>query len=327
MMRAAWYERQGPADEVLQVGERERPEPKPGEVRVRIHASGVNPSDTYARSGRQGPMAFPWVIPHQDGAGTIDAVAEDVPNSRVGERVWVYEATWNRPGGTAAEYCVVPARRAVAMPDRVDFDAAACLGIPAMTAHRAVFADGPVEGQTILVTGGAGAVGSSAIQLAVWGGATVLATISSDEKAQVARAAGAAHTINYRQQDVAAEIQRLTSGGVDRIVDVDFGGNLATTLQVLKPSGTVASYASRGDDKPSVPFRMLMVKNVTVHAILVYTMPESAKTAAMTDITRALEEGGLRPLITRRMPLERIAEAHSHVEQVASSGNTVLQVA
>ena len=177
------------------------------------------------------------------------------------------------------------------------------------------------------MTGGAGAVGSSAIQLAVWGGATVLATVSSDEKAQAARGAGAAHTINYRQQDVAAEIKRLTGDGVDRVIDVDFGGNLQTTLQVLKPSGTVASYASRGDDKPSVPFRMFMSKNITVHAILVYTMSESAKTAARADITRALREGGLRPLITSRLPLERIAEAHAHVEQVANIGNTVLEVA
>jgi NADPH2:quinone reductase len=196
-----------------------------------------------------------------------------------------------------------------------------------MTAHRGVFADGPVQGQTILVTGGAGAVGSSAVQLAVWGGATVLATVSSDEKALVASTAGAVHTINYRQQDVPAEIERLTSGGVDRVVDVDFGANLPTTVRVLKANGTVASYASRGDDKPSVPFRMLMAKNVTVHAILVYTMSESAKTAAMSDITRALQDGGLRPLITSRMPLERIAEAHAHVEQVTSIGNTVLHVA
>jgi len=327
MMRAAWYERQGPADEVLQVGQREQPAPARDEVRVRIHASGVNPSDTYGRSGRQGPMTFPWVIPHQDGAGVIEAVGEGVPATRVGERVWVYEATWNRPGGTAAEFCVVPARRAVRLPDSVDFDAAACLGIPAMTAHRAVFASGSVQGETILVTGGAGAVGSTAIQLAVWGGATVLATVSSDEKAAAARDAGAAHVVNYREQDVAAEIKRLTNDGVDRVVDVDFGGNLPTTLQVLKPNGTVASYASRGDDKPGVPFRMLMVKNIVVQAILVYTMAESAKSAAAADITRALENGALRPLVSSRLPLERIADAHAHVEKVASVGNTVLQLA
>jgi NADPH2:quinone reductase len=222
----------------------------------------------------------------------------------------------------------LPAERAVRLPQQVDFDSGACLGIPAMTAHRAVFADGSVQGQTVLVTGGAGAVGSTAIQLAVWGGATVLATISSDEKAEAARAAGAAHTINYRQQDVAAEVSRLSpEGGVDRVVEVDFGGNLSTTVQVLKPNGVLACYASRGNDTPSVPFRQLMIKNITVHAILVYTMPQAAKHAATADITRALEQGSLRPLITRRFPLERIAEAHTHVEKVASIGNTVLEVA
>lgn len=327
LMRAAWYERQGPAADVLQIGERERPEPGRGEVRVRVHASGINPSDTYGRAGTQQPMAFPWVIPHQDGAGVVDAVGADVAPDRVGERVWVYEATFNRQGGTAAQYCVVPAERAVRLPNGIDFEVGACLGIPAMTAHRAVFADGPVRGQIVLVTGGAGAVGSTAIQLAVWGGATVLATVSSEEKASAARAAGAAHTVNYREQDVAAEVARLSGGsGVDRVVDVDFGGNLATTIQVVKPNGSIASYASRGDQTPAVPFRQLMVKNVTVHAILVYTMAEAAKTAAAQDITRALEAGALRPAITSRLPLERIVEAHQHVERVSSIGNTVLQI-
>jgi NADPH2:quinone reductase len=270
-------------------------------------------------------MAFPFVIPHQDGAGVIDGVGAGVPTTRVGEQVWVCEATLNRQFGTAAEYTVVPAKRAVRLPDQIDFDAGACLGIPAMTAHRAVFADGPVSGQTILVTGGAGAVGSTAIQLAVWGGATVLATVSSEEKAEAARAAGAVHIVNYRQQNVAEEVQRIT-GGVHRIVEVDFGGNLGTTLQVINPDGVVASYASRGNDTPGVPFRMLMVKNVTVHAILVYTMSEAAKSAAMVDITRALDEAALRPLITKRLQLESIAEAHAHVEAVSSIGNTVLQV-
>lgn len=325
-MRAAWYESQGNPADVLKVGERDCPEPGPGEIRIRVHASGVNPSDTYGRSGRQGPMAFPYVIPHQDGAGVIDKVGPGVHDNRVGERVWVYEATWNRQCGTAAEYCVVSAHRAVKLPDTTTFEEGACLGIPAMTAHRAVFADGPVNGQTILVTGGAGGVGSTAIQLAVWGGATVIATVSSDDKAQAARNAGAQHTINYRDQDVAAEVKRITGSGVDRIVEVDFGGNLATTLQVINPNGVVASYASRGVDKPEVPFRMLMVKNVTVHAILVYTMAETAKEATAADITRAIQDGKLKPMITSQLPLERIADAHAHVEQVSSIGNTVLQI-
>jgi NADPH:quinone reductase len=324
-MQAVWYERQGAPEEVLKVGTLERPGPGPGEVRVRIHASGVNPSDTYGRSGRQAPMAFPRVIPHQDGAGVIESVGRDVPEGRVGERVWVYEATWNRSGGTAAEFTVVPAQRAVRLPDSIDFDAGACLGIPAMTAHRAVFADGPVNGQFVLVTGGAGAVGTAAVQLAKWGGATVMATVSSDAKAAAARDAGADHIINYKTDDVVAGVRHLTQGaGVERIVEVDFGGNLPVSLQVVKLHGTIASYATRGDPEPKVPFRSLMVKNITVHAILVYTMPEWAKAAAMTDVTRALEEGALRPLIGARLPLDRVAEAHSAVERGTIIGNVVL---
>jgi NADPH2:quinone reductase len=194
-----------------------------------------------------------------------------------------------------------------------------------MTAHRAVFADGPVNGQVILVTGGAGAVGNAAIQLAKWGGATVLATISSADKAAAAREAGADHTINYKTEDVVAEVRRLTSdAGVERIVDVDFGGNLTTSLQVVKLHGTIASYATRGDPEPKVPFRTLMVKNVTIRPILVYTMPESAKASAAADVTRALEEGALRPLIGARLPLDRIAEAHTAVEQGTVIGNVVI---
>jgi NADPH2:quinone reductase len=324
-MRAAWYERQGAPEDVLQVGSLDVPEPGAGEVRVRIHASGVNPSDTYGRSGRQAPMAFARIIPHQDGSGVIDAVGEGVPADRVGKRVWLYEATWNRPGGTAAEYSIVPAPRAVRLPDGIDFEAGACLGIPAMTAHRTVFADGPVTGLTLLVTAGAGAVGSAAIQFACWGGARVLATVSSDAKAHVAREAGADETINYRTEDVAEAIKRLTAGvGVDRIVDVDFGGNLSTTIQALKPDGIVASYATRGEPEPKVPFRALMVKNVVVRGILVYTMSEAAKTAASQDITRTLERGALRPVIGQRLRLDDIAQAHTDVERGAVIGNTVL---
>lgn len=326
-MQAVWYERQGAPEEVLKAGTLERPVPGPGEVRVRIQASGVNPSDTYGRSGRQAPMAFPRVIPHQDGAGVIDSVGPGVAAARVGERVWVYEATWNRAGGTAAEFTVVPAQRAVRLPDGIDLDAGACLGIPAMTAHRAVFANGPVTGQIVMVTGGAGAVGTAAVQFAKWGGATVLATVSSDAKAAAARDAGADHVINYKSDDVVAAVKDLTrDAGVDRIVEVDFGGNLPVSLQIIKPYGTLASYATRGDPEPKVPFRALMVKNVTVLGVLVYTMPESAKAAAMAEITRALEEGALRPLVGARLPLARAADAHTAVERGTIIGNVVLQL-
>lgn len=323
-MRAAWYDRQGEPD-VLQVGTIDRPRPGPGEVLVKIAASGVNPSDTYGRRGSQAPMAFPRVVPHQDGAGTIEGVGEGVPPDRVGERVWVYEATYNRPGGTAAEYCVVPSKRAVPLPDGVSFEMGACLGIPALTAYRAVYMDGSVAGRTVLVTGGAGAVGSASIQFARWGGATVITTVSSEEKAQVARGAGAHHVINYRTQDVVAEVQRLTDRrGVARIVEVDFGGNLPVSLQIVAPNGAIASYATRGDTEPKVPFRSLMVKNTTVHAILVYSMPEEAKDAGAAAITRALSEGALRPIVGRVLRLDDIAEAHTAVERGSVIGNVVL---
>jgi NADPH2:quinone reductase len=325
LMRAAFYERQGAPHDVLQIGSLERPEPKPGEVRVRVYASGVNPSDTYGRAGSQAPMAFPRVVPHQDGAGEIDAIGDGVDAARIGERVWMYEATWNRPSGTAAEYTVVPAPRAVRLPDAISFDAGACLGIPALTAHRAVFADGPVQGQVVLVTGGAGAVGGAAIQLAKWGGAQVITTVSSDAKSREAQLLGADHILNYRTQDVVAEVRRLTNnGGVDRIVEVDFGGNLAVAQQVLKPFGTIASYASRGDPEPKVAFRPLMVKNVVVRPILVYTMPESAKASGAADVNRALQEGALEPRVGARLPLERIADAHASVERGAVIGNVVI---
>jgi NADPH:quinone reductase len=326
-MRAAWYERQGAAAEVLVVGEMDDPLPGPGEVRVRVHASGINPSDTYARAGSTAPMPFPRVVPDQDGAGVIDRVGPDVPAGRVGERVWVYEATWQRPFGTAAEYTTVPAVRAVPLPDTTDFEAGACLGVPALTAHRCVFADGPVEGRTVLVTGGAGAVGSAAVQLARWGGARVIATVSSDAKAEVARTAGADHVVNYRTQDVAAAIEELTGGaGVDRVVEVDFGGNLATSQRVLKANGVLAAYASRGAPEPVVPFRALMRKNLTLRLVLVYDMPEAAKTDGAADVTRALEEGLLRPVVGATYPLERIADAHVAVERGAVIGNVVVQV-
>jgi NADPH2:quinone reductase len=310
---------------VLQVGSIERPEPGRGEVRVKVHASGVNPSDTYGRAGSQAPMAFPRVVPHQDGAGVIDAVGSGVSESRVGERVWIYEATWNRPHGSGAEFTVVPAERAVRLPEGIGFDAGACLGIPALTAHRAVFADGPVTGQVVLVTGGAGAVGSTAVQLAKWGGATVIATVSSDEKAREAREAGADHIVNYRTQDVVAEIKHLTQGvGVDRIVEVDFGGNLPVSLQIIKLHGVIAGYATRGNAEPKVPFRALMQKNAVVRPIRVYTMPESAKAAGAADVTRALSEGALKPRIGARMPLEKVADAHVAVEHGDVIGNVVL---
>jgi len=328
-MRAAWYERKGPAREVLQLGELPPPTPGPGEVRVRVHFSGVNPSDTKNRSGWQGNLAmpFPRIIPHQDGAGVIDAVGEGVPATRAGERVWVYEAQLGRPFGTAAEYVVVPSEQAVPLPPSVDLAVGACLGVPAMTAHYCVFADGPVAGQTVLVTGGAGAVGCYAVQWAKLGGARVLATVSSEEKAAVARAAGADAVLNYRAEDVAARVLELTGGaGVDRVVEVAFGANLSVTQAVLKPNGVVAAYSSDAEPQPRLPFRAFLQKNAVIRTVLVYVMPRAAHAAAVRDITTALEAGRLQHLIGRRLPLAGIAAAHEAVEQGAVLGKVLVEI-
>jgi len=326
-MRAAWYEKTGPAAEVLQVGEMPVPEPGPGEVRVRVVASGLNPTDVKTRAGSR-PMAFPRVVPHQDGAGVIDRVGPGVPAARVGERVWMFIVQWQRPWGTAAEFTVVPATLAVTLPRNTSFAEGACLGIPGVTAHRCLFADGPVAGQTVLVTGGAGAVGHYAVQLAKWGGATVIATVSSREKGARASAAGADHTVNYRTGNPAAEILDLTGGaGVDRIVDVDFGANLAVSLRVIKANGTIAAYASMGDAEPTLPFYALMTKNVTLRPVLLYTMPERAKGEAADDIVRLVEAGRLQHQIGVRFPLARIVDAHHAQESGQVIGNIVVDVA
>ncbi len=326
-MRAAWYERNGPAAEVLKVGEMPVPEPGPGEVRVRVVVSGLNPTDVKSRAGSR-PMGYPRVVPHQDGAGVIDKVGPGVPASRVGERVWLYIVQWQRAWGTAAEFTIVPARLAVRLPANTSFAEGACLGIPAVTAHRCLFADGPLAGQTVLVTGGAGAVGHYAVQLAKWAGATVIATVSSAEKAALAAVAGADHTVNYRTGDTAAEILALTGGtGVDRIVDVDFGANLPVSVKVLKVNGTIATYASMGEPEPKLPFYALMAKNATLRAVLLYTMPERAKDDAARDIAHLVETGRLVHTIGARFPLERIVEAHQAQESGKVTGNIVVDVA
>ena len=326
-MRAAWYEKHGAAADVLRLGEMPIPEPGPGEVRVRVVTSGLNPTDVKARAGSR-PLGFPRVVPHQDGAGVIDKVGRGVPAARVGERVWLYIVQWQRAWGTAAEFTVVPARLAVTLPKTASFAEGACLGIPAVTAHRCLFADGPIAGQTVLVTGGAGAVGHYAVQLAKWAGATVLATVSSPEKGALATAAGADHTLNYRTGDTAAAILEATGGaGVDRIVDVDFGGNLPVSAKVLKVNGTIATYASMGAPEPALPFYPLMQKNAAIRPVLIYTMPERAKDEAARDVTQLVETGRLIHTIGARFPLDKIVEAHQAQESGGVTGNIVVEVA
>ena len=326
-MRAAWYEKYGPAREVIQVGEMETPEAGEGEVRVRLSASGVNPSDSKGRLGSRGEMKWPRIVPHSDGAGVIDQVGSGVDSSRMGERVWVFNAQYERPLGTSAEYVALPADTAVHLPDSVSFAEGACLGIPAMTAHRALFADGPPEGQTVLVAGGAGAVGHYAIQLAKWAGAAVITTVSSEEKAKAGREAGADHIINYRSEDVAARVMEITGGeGVRRVVDVDFGENLPITSEVLMNNGTIAAYASMRAPEPSMPYYTLMRKNANVRLVFVYTMPDEAKRSACKDIIRAIEEGKLIHPVGPKFPLAEAAASHEVIESADYIGNVVIEI-
>lgn len=329
-MKAAFYETKGPARDVLRVGERPTPQPAAGEVRVRIHVSAVNPSDTKARAGlRVKEMPYPVVIPHQDGAGVIDATGAGVDAARVGQRVWVYEANLNRPFGTAAQYTCVPAHKAVPLPDRVDFTTGACMGIPAMTAHRCVFADGPLDGKTVLVHGGAGAVGYYAVQLARLGGAArVLATVSRDEQAARAREAGADALVNYRTEDVGARVKEIcgTLPAIDRVVDVAFGANLAVNLALLKPSGVIATYASDAQPEPKIPFWPLLAKDLTVRFVLVYAMPAQAHADAAAFITDALQRGALKHQVHRVFALDDIAAAHEATEAMSNVGKVLLRV-
>ena len=321
-MRAAWYEKNGLATEVLMVGELPDTAPGPGEVRVRLHASAVNPSDVKARAGSR-KVAWDRVVPNSDGAGVIDRVGSGVEPSRTGQRVWVYNGQWERPYGTSAQYIALPAALAVPLADGLAFEQGACLGIPAMTAHRCLFADGPVAGKTVLVTGGAGVVGHYAIQLAKWAGAKVVTTVSSDAKAAHACAAGADTVINYRNENVVERI-RAEVGGVDRIVDVDFGKNLPVSAAVLKPHGAITCYASTSVREPVFPYNDLLRLNISVRPVFVYTMPDAAKAQAHADIARWVREAKPIFAIAERFSLAQVVQAHLAVERGEKIGHVLL---
>lgn len=327
-MRAAWYTKMGPAREVLQTGTLPDPQPAPGEVRVRIHASGVNPSDVKARAAPGRNSVYPRVIPHSDGAGVIDAVGDGVERSRIGSRVWVFNGQWKRAEGTAAEFICLPAGFAIPLPEASDFATGACLGIPALTAWRAVSMMGGVAGQTVLVSGGAGAVSHHAIQMARLSGAkSIFTTISSPEKAEIAKAAGADACINYRSEDVAARIRDLTDGqGVDRVIELDIAGNARFIPDVLKPGGLAAVY---GSNQPTftLPFMPMIVKNLTIACFIVYELSPEQRRQGAAYINGLLEAGRLQTRIAGRFPLEQIAEAHEAVESGTAIGNVVLDLA
>jgi len=289
--------------------------------------SGVNPSDVKARAGARGTLTYPCVIPHSDGAGIIDAIGSEVDPGRIGQRVWSWNAAWRRPFGTCAEFVCLPSEQAVPLPSNTGFDAGACLGIPAMTACHAALGDGPLGGQTVLVTGGAGAVGHYAIQFAKWSGARVIATVSGAAKSLHASAAGADHVINYRQQDVAAVIEKLTAGaGVERIIEVEFGGNLAVSNRVLKPGGAIAAYGSAAVPMPSLPFYPMMFNHTTLHMLLVYALTPSQRRRACGLINDALEAGALRSHVGAHFSLDDTAQAHVAVEAGSVIGNVVVTV-
>ncbi|WP_288468885.1 NADPH:quinone reductase [uncultured Curtobacterium sp.] len=340
-MRSIVYTKPG-ASSVLDLVDREVPQPGPGEVRVRVVVSGVNPTDWKARAGGTygDALPFPEITPNQDGAGVVDAVGEGVTDLAEGDRVWLYMAAASRPTGTAQEYTVVPAARAVRLPEGTSFDVGASLGVPAMTAHRALtthehgparLSPGALEGRTVLVAGGAGAVGHAAIQLARWAGATVVTTISSDAKAALATAAGAHHTVNYRDEDATARIREIAPDGVDIVVEVSIPQNAGLVADVLANHGVVSIYANNGGDDATLPIRPNMSVNARYQFLLLYTIGDDALAAAAEDVTAALRDGVLPvgedaglPLV--RFGLEDTAAAHDAVEGDAV-GKVLIDVA
>lgn len=314
-MLAARYPTAGPDAGTIRVERVDRPNPGPGEVLVAVAVSGVNPTDWKAR-GTVASEQPAWVIPNQDGAGTIVAVGNGVADERIGERVWLWQAQWQRASGTAAGYVALPASQAVTLPDDASLDLGAGLGIPAMTAHRCLFADGPLgDGDQVLVQGGAGAVGHAAIELARHAGARVATTVSGPEKGALAAAAGAELVVDYRREDVTQRIGDWAPVGVARIVEVDLARNLEHDAAVIASGGAIVVYATPAE--PVLAPRVLMVANARIEFMLVYTMPDEAKRAAVDDITAALREGALSELPATRFALAETAAAHDAVQSGA----------
>jgi NADPH:quinone reductase len=328
-MKAVWYERTGPAAEVLTFGDMPTPVAGPGEVRVRLEASGVNPADVGRRGGSYRALEFPRVIPNSDGAGIIDQLGDGVTRLSIGQRVWLFNGQRNgRAFGTAAETIALAAHLVTPLPDDVSFAQGATLGIPGMTAWCCLYGDGPIAGQTVLVSGGAGAVGHYAVQLAKWGGARVIATVSSAMKAEQARLAGADLVINYRTDDVVEQALAFTARrGVDRVVDVDFGGNVATTLKLMAMNSTIAVYATNGNRHPIVPMRELMEKCIALRSLVLFALPPPLLAAAQADISKWLAAGTRIHNIAGQFALSDTALAHLAVEKGDKLGTVIVDCA
>jgi NADPH:quinone reductase len=326
-MRAAFYSEQGPAEAVFRIGDQPTPEPGPGEVRVKLRTSGVNPSDWKVRKGGFGRgLVAPTVIPHSDGAGVTDAVGAGVTDRKVGERVWIWNGQWRRAFGTAAEYISVPSIQAVGLPDSVSFDEGACLGIPALTAMHAVRAVNTGPGRAVFIVGGAGAVASCAIQIAKARGARVITTVSSDVKAAHARATGADEVINYKTEDVGARVKDITGGeGVGSVIEMDLTRNAKHYPELLRPNAVVAIYGMSGLEA-TLPSLWMMQNSITLRFLFVYTVADAQRIEEIKELTTLLEKKALKPIVAQRFSLEQVAKAHDAVESGALIGNVILNI-
>lgn len=327
-MRAVAYTRFGTARDVLRLEELPTPTPAPGEVLVRLKTSGVNPSDIRARAGgRPGVTAppYPKIVPHSDGAGVVEAVGEGVPAARVGERVWIWNGQWRRAFGTAADYIALPETQAAPLPEATSFEQGAVLGIPALTAVHAVLGAGPVEGKTLLVSGGAGTVGRLAIQVAVASGARVIATAHGEEDLDAARAAGAVAALDYRAPDLASAILAASGGDlIDQAVEVEFGRNVETLAAVIAERGRIVTYGSARAMTPALPFYPLMFKAVSIDLILIYLLSSEERAAAVANLARLLEQGALDLRIAHSLELAECVRAHEIVESGQRAGSVIL---
>ena len=327
-MRAITYTEFGPASDVLTLENLPTPAPAAGEVLVRLATSGVNPSDVKARAGGRPGVTkppFPKIIPHSDGAGHIEAVGEGVDASRVGQRVWVWNGQWKRAFGTAADYITLPAEQAVPLPEQTSFEQGAVLGIPGLTATHAVLGGGPVAGQKLLISGGAGTVGHLAIQVAKASGAEVIATARGTDGVKAAQAAGADQVFDYSDADLADQILAATDGQlIDRIVEVEFGKNSDTNAAVIAENGTIAAFGSALDMAPVMPFYPLMFKAVTLDLVLVYLLTKSQRETAISNLTQLLERDMLSLRISHTLPLEDCAKAHDIIAEGSRAGSVIL---
>lgn len=325
-MKAAWYFKNGKATDVLTVGDWATPEPAAGEVLVRLHTSGVNPSDVKSRAGR--PLAFDRIIPHSDGAGVVEAVGAGVDQSRIGQRVWIWNGQWQRAMGTCAELIAVPAEQAVLLPDHVSFEAGACLGIPALTAWQAIEHAGDLSGKTVLVIGAANAVGAYCVQMAKRKGARVIGTVGSQDKSELAKAIGADHTVNYKDEHCAENVIELTgAGGVDVIIDMDFSSvDQFVVSGALKPHGTIVCYGSNDMTRVTFDFKTWLYNSVTLKLFLVYDLTATERTNAVSGLMDLLQRDVLHHEIGARFALDEVAIAHETVEQGRTIGNVIIEL-